>query len=100
MNVDLLKSKDIWKERLNTIKRSIDSSNYGPKETKAWRIHLDYQLYKTLEYQYQIGLERLNENFNMIEADLVYIDKTVSFDNQWKHWSLYITKRYKTSLTF
>ena len=85
MNVDLLKSKDIWKERLNTIKRSIDSSNYGPKETKAWRIHLDYQLYKTLEYQYQIGLERLNENFNMIEADLVYIDKTVSFDNQWKY---------------
>ena len=35
MNVDLLKNKDIWKERLSAIKRSIDSSNYVPKETKA-----------------------------------------------------------------
>lgn len=79
MNVDLLKNKEIWKERLSTIKRTLDSSNYNAKETKIWRTHLDYQLFKALEYQYQIGLESLNENFNMIEADLVYLDKTVSF---------------------
>lgn len=79
MNIDLLKNKDLWKEKLDVIKRIMDSTNYSAKETKAWRTHLDYQLYKALEYQYQMGLESLNENFNIIEADLVYADKSVSF---------------------
>lgn len=79
MNTDLLKNKEIWKEKLDIIKRILDSSNYSAKETKIWRTHLDYQLYKALETQYQTGLRNLNENFNMIEADLVYVDKTVSF---------------------
>ena len=80
MNTDLLKNKEVWKEKLNTIKKIVDSSNYSAKETKTWRTHLDYQLYKALETQYRTGMKNLNENFNMIEADLVYRDKTVSFN--------------------
>ena len=79
MSIDLLKNKNIWKEKLDTIKRILDSRKYSAKETRIWRTHLDYQLYKALEHQYQMGLESLNENFNIIEADLVYVDKTVSF---------------------
>jgi len=77
MNTDLLKNRDSWKEKFDTIKRIIDTSTYSSQETKAWRKHLDYQLYKALDTQYQTGLNNLNENFNIIEADLVYTDKNV-----------------------
>ena len=80
MSTDLLKNRELWKEKLDTIKRILDANNYSAKETKIWRIHLDYQLFKALESQYQTGLKNLNENFNMIEADLVYKEKTVVFN--------------------
>lgn len=79
MNIDLLKNKNIWKEKLDLIKRIIDTLKVNVKYSKPWRVHLDYQLHKALEYQYKMGLESLNENFTVIEADLVYQDKTVKF---------------------
>lgn len=39
---------------------------------KTWKMHWDRQLYKTLEHQYQMGLEALNENLPEIKVELVF----------------------------
>lgn len=39
---------------------------------RAWRQHWNHQLYKTLEHQYQTGLEALNKNLPEIHIDLIF----------------------------
>ena len=39
---------------------------------KTWKAHWDRQLYKSLEHQYQMGLEALNENLPEIKVELTY----------------------------
>lgn len=39
---------------------------------RSWRLHWDHQLYKALEYQYQLGLENLNQHLAEIPIELVY----------------------------
>ena len=39
---------------------------------KTWKMHWDRQLYKTLDHQYQMGLEALNENLPEIKVELVF----------------------------
>ena len=39
---------------------------------KPWLLHLDHQLYKALEHQYQLGLEALNENLTEIKVELIF----------------------------
>ena len=39
---------------------------------KPWTLHLDHQLYKALEHQYQLGLEALNENLPEIKVELIF----------------------------
>ena len=39
---------------------------------RPWRAHWDRQLYKALEYQYELGLEVLNEHLPEIKVDLIY----------------------------
>ena len=46
---------------------------------KAWRTHWDYQLYKVLEFQYQKGLENLNENLTEINVELVFKQQKLQF---------------------
>jgi dynein heavy chain 2 len=46
---------------------------------KAWRTHWDYQLYKVLEFQYQKGLENLNENLAEINVELVFKQQKLQF---------------------
>jgi dynein heavy chain 2 len=81
MNVDLLRNKNAWKENLEKIRKIIDSAtrDKDPRACKIWRTHWDYQLYKALEHQYQMGLELLNENLPEITADLVYKNKCLQF---------------------
>lgn len=64
MSIDLLKNRQLWKEKLDTMRKEIDHACQGKnvKNAKTWRVHLDYQLYKALEYQYKMGLESLSEN--------------------------------------
>lgn len=73
MNVDLLKNKGLWKENLNKIRKIIDSvtKQRQPELCKLWLTHLNYQLFKALEHQYQMGLESLNETLPEIQCDLV-----------------------------
>jgi dynein heavy chain 2 len=39
---------------------------------KVWRAHWDRQLYKALEFQYQVGLEALSEHLPEMKIELVY----------------------------
>lgn len=64
MNIDLLKNKNTWKENLQKIRKMIETTiqSKTPEMCKLWVTHLNYQLYKSLEHQYQMGLESLNES--------------------------------------
>ena len=42
---------------------------------KPWLAHWDRQLYKVLEYQYQLGLDTLNENMPEIKVELTFRQK-------------------------
>ncbi len=39
---------------------------------KPWKQHLDVQIYKALEHQYQLGLETFTENLPEIKVELVF----------------------------
>lgn len=41
----------------------------------TWMNHWDRQLYKVLEYQYQLGLDTLNENMPEIKVELAFRQK-------------------------
>ncbi|TPX70937.1 hypothetical protein SpCBS45565_g01524 [Spizellomyces sp. 'palustris'] len=82
MNVDLVKSQGKWKETLNTIRGVIGLVQEGGirmEETLTWRNHWDYQLYKALEHQYQMGLENLNESLPEIKVDLIFKQQKLQF---------------------
>ena len=81
MNIDLLKNRGVWKDNLAKMKRIIETvtKSRSPEMCKLWLAHLNYQLYKALEFQYQMGLESLNESLPEISADLVYRNQTIEF---------------------
>ena len=64
MNVDLLRHKAVWLDKLTKMRRIIDTVTKvrTPKMCQMWLKHLNYQMYKALEHQYQMGLESLNES--------------------------------------
>ena len=74
MNIDILKSKNTWKENLQKIRKVVEgvTKTRAPEQCKLWITHLNYQLFKALEHQYQMGLESLNENLPEIQCDLVF----------------------------
>lgn len=45
---------------------------FNPANMRPWRLHWDHQLYKSLEHQYQLGMEALNEHLPEIKVELVY----------------------------
>ncbi len=79
MNIDLLKNKNTWKENLAKLRKMIESTTNtrAPEMCKLWITHLNYQLYKALEHQYQMGLESLNESLPEIQCDLVFRNKSL-----------------------
>jgi dynein heavy chain 2 len=64
MNIDLLKNRNLWKDNLAKLKRIIETvtKSRSQEMSKLWLTHLNYQLYKALEFQYQMCLESLNES--------------------------------------
>ena len=80
-NIDIVKHRTTWKERIDKIRETIDQVARGrdPSVCKKWRMHWDYQLFKVFEYQYQKGLDMLNRNLNEIKVDLLYSGKNIVF---------------------
>ena len=81
MNVDLLNNRNTWKTNLQKIRKIIESitRQRPPEYCKLWLTHLNYQLYKALEHQYQMGLESLNEHLPEFSASLVYRNNQLEF---------------------
>ncbi|KAJ3088912.1 Cytoplasmic dynein 2 heavy chain 1 [Quaeritorhiza haematococci] len=74
-SVDLLRNQAKWKDILNTIRSvisQVEQRGVSPEDTLSWRNHWDYQIYKALEYQYQLGLENMNETLPDMKVDLVF----------------------------
>ncbi|EGR34149.1 hypothetical protein IMG5_022750, partial [Ichthyophthirius multifiliis] len=78
-DIDLLKQKNVWKEKLEQMKRIIDTGCQGkdPSICRFWRTNWDFQIYKALEYQYQKGLQLLDQNMYEINTDLVLKGKNI-----------------------
>ena len=75
MSTDLLRQQSKWKETLMEIRQmmaSLIQEGFNSANMKPWRFHWDHQLYKSLEHQYQLGLEALNEHLPEIRVELIY----------------------------
>lgn len=82
MDVDLVRNQTKYKELLGNIRSIIASCESGglkPEDTLTWRNHWDYQLYKSLEHQYQLGLENMNEALPEIKVDLIFKQQKLQF---------------------
>ena len=84
MSVDLVRARDKWKEGIKDLRATFDAiqktMELTPTDTREWRMHWDFQLYKVLEYQYQMGLECLNEHLPQMEARLIFRSRRLQFD--------------------
>ena len=57
MNTDLLRQRQKWKEGVKEIRQIMTKVlEEGFSNLKVWRNHWDRQLYKALEFQYQVLL--------------------------------------------
>ncbi|KAI9144619.1 dynein heavy chain and region D6 of dynein motor-domain-containing protein [Paraphysoderma sedebokerense] len=75
MDTNLLRNQSRWKEKLHAIRdifTSLESKGYSLESMAPWKRHWDYQLFKALEHQYQLGLESLHETLPEIKVDLVF----------------------------
>ena len=82
MNLDLLRQQPKWKQTLAEMRQmmaSLTQEGFQPANMKPWRLHCDHQLYKSLEHQYQLGLETLNEHLPEIRVELIYRSVAFSF---------------------
>eukprot|EP00760_Papus_ankaliazontas_P016261 PhM_4_TR16775/c0_g1_i1/m.22691/K10414/DYNC2H, DNCH2; dynein heavy chain 2, cytosolic len=83
MNIDLVKTPDKWQRKFNEMRYRLSylarDNDYKFEDMERWLRHWDYQLYKALEYQYQVGLENLNENMPDIRVDLTFRDGKIQF---------------------
>ena len=81
MNIDLLKSRNVWTDKMNQIKLMVDQETKArpADRCRTWLTHINYQLYKALEFQYRMGLESLNENLSEIQADLIFKNHKIEF---------------------
>lgn len=79
--IDLLKFRQMWKDKLNEIRRNIDavSDQKDAQGLAIWKAALDKELYKALETQYKLGLENLSQNLPDIKLDLAFVNKTLQF---------------------
>jgi len=66
MNTDLVKNHSKWKDTLT--KHIQFSIRKRSANRKHFELEKSSQLYKALEYQYQIGLETISENLPEIKV--------------------------------
>ncbi|VDM15864.1 unnamed protein product [Wuchereria bancrofti] len=75
MNLDLLKEIDKWKDVMGEIRSKIaeQERSIGNRNNMIpWLSHWDRQLYKTLQLQYQWGIESLHKQIPLIQVQLVF----------------------------
>lgn len=78
ISTDLLRQLPKWKDNLYEIRQIMNEAvqmGFSEAHMKPWQAHWDRQLYKVLEYQYQLGLDTLNENMPEIKIELAFRQK-------------------------
>ncbi|RNE99549.1 cytoplasmic dynein 2 heavy chain 1 isoform X1 [Trypanosoma rangeli] len=80
-NVDLARHMDQWRSAVDGMRTSfvefLNTHRFANYNT--WRRHLDAQIYKALEHQYQRGLETLHEKMDEFKVELVFKQGQVHF---------------------
>jgi len=78
---DFAKNKNVWKEKMEKIKMTIEFGSKGrdPSLCKIWRTHWDYQIYKAFECQYQKVLLNWSTSSSEIQTDLVIYRKSIAY---------------------
>jgi dynein heavy chain 2 len=82
INVDLLRQQQQWKDGLGFFRSTcatLVSQGIPDESLRPWKTHWDFQLYKALEHQYQLGLENLNEMLPELRIDLVFANRQLTF---------------------
>eukprot|EP00899_Mesostigma_viride_P029629 jgi/Mesvir1/9851/Mv22388-RA.1 len=81
MDVDLIRGRDKWKEGVKELRAKFDEiEREGFADTREWRLHWDHQLYKALEAQFRVGVERATESLPQTEVRLVFKQKKLVFE--------------------
>ncbi|XP_047109239.1 cytoplasmic dynein 2 heavy chain 1 [Schistocerca piceifrons] len=80
MESDSLRYQHKMKEILRDIRDIFDQVDKQKfVNMKSWRLHWDYQLYKAIEYHYQLGLETLNDHLSEISIELIFRQQKLQF---------------------
>ncbi|XP_059611101.1 cytoplasmic dynein 2 heavy chain 1 [Phlebotomus argentipes] len=80
MSTDLQRQAQIWKDEMRHLRdlvAQIESQGYTNLD--AFKLHLDHQLYKVLEYQYVSGVLNLNNKLPDIYVDIVFRQQQLQF---------------------
>ena len=83
MGTDLVRYKDRWAsgvKEMRDIFGRLESEGYSRESQQVWRQYWDFQLYKSLEYQYVQGLECINKNLPEIEIKMVFRQHKLQYD--------------------
>ncbi|KAJ3189734.1 Cytoplasmic dynein 2 heavy chain 1 [Gaertneriomyces sp. JEL0708] len=82
MGVHLIRNQQQWKDGLAAVRgiiNDVQENNLRPEDTLAWRVHWDYQLYKSLEYQYRTGLETLSQDLPEMKVDMIFKNQRLQY---------------------
>uniref|UniRef100_A0A1B0CJW6 Cytoplasmic dynein 2 heavy chain 1 n=1 Tax=Lutzomyia longipalpis TaxID=7200 RepID=A0A1B0CJW6_LUTLO len=80
MSTDLQRQAQIWKDEMRHLRDLIAQiESQGYTNLDAFKLHLDYQLYKVLEYQYISGILNLNNKLPDIYIDIVFRQQQLQF---------------------
>ncbi len=81
MKTDLVRDRGEWRKGVVEMKKIKDEViRDGFLHLTSWVQHIDYQLYKALDFQYKLGLECCHENLSPMEVKLVFKQKKLSFE--------------------
>jgi dynein heavy chain 2 len=82
-SVDLLRNAEQWRNQLKDLRTRFETfeknQNVSGPGLDVWKRHWDYQLYKALEHQYQVGLEQLNESVDPFTVSLLFKQGSIHF---------------------
>uniref|UniRef100_A0A8D8QIW2 Cytoplasmic dynein 2 heavy chain 1 n=2 Tax=Cacopsylla melanoneura TaxID=428564 RepID=A0A8D8QIW2_9HEMI len=79
MDTDLLRHQHKWKEQIKDMREIVKEVEGQFTNTKLWKNHWDHQLFKALDYQYQLGLEALNQHLPEMKVELVYRQQKLQY---------------------
>lgn len=80
MTTDLIRQSGSWKDEMKSLRDIISTlERQGYSNLNAFKLHLDHQLYKALEYQYITGLIDINHKLPEISIDIIFRQQQLQF---------------------